>query len=88
MSNHAEAASRAAINMVFALDKINEEFAAKKYPTINIGIGINTGQMSVGNMGSDERFQYTVMGDSVNIGQARSDTVKSFENPKDFFLEN
>ena len=65
---HASQACRAAllqIEKLFELQKIYEE---QGLPMIDIGIGINTGDMSVGNMGSETVRNYTVMGDAVNLG--------------------
>ena len=45
-----------------------KKWAAEGIPEVNIGVGVNTGPMVVGNMGSKRRFSYTVMGDSVNLG--------------------
>jgi adenylate cyclase len=66
--NHAELAVRAAIDMTQAVRRINEEHRAKGIPEIGVGIGLNTGTMCVGDMGSDIRRSYTVIGDSVNLG--------------------
>jgi adenylate cyclase len=66
--NHAELAVRAAIDMAQAVRRINEEHRAKGIPEIGVGIGLNTGTMCVGDMGSDIRRSYTVIGDSVNLG--------------------
>ncbi len=67
-ANHAEQAVRAALDMTEALIHINQEFRRKSWPEIGIGIGLNTGPMFVGDMGSDIRRSYTVIGDAVNLG--------------------
>lgn len=66
--DHAERAATCALMMLKKLKELQAEYAAKKLPTIDIGIGLNTGDMSVGNMGSNTVRSYTVMGDSVNLG--------------------
>jgi adenylate cyclase len=66
--NHAALAVKAAMEMARAIHEINAEHAAKGLPEIGIGIGINTGTMCVGDMGSDIRRSYTVIGDAVNLG--------------------
>lgn len=58
----------AAIDMVSVLQGMESHFKAKGWPPIRIGVGINTGEMTVGNMGSQFRLAYTVMGDAVNLG--------------------
>ena len=64
---HAEMAVAAALDMVDAIDTLNREHAAKGWPAVGVGIGLNTGTMLVGDMGSDIRRSYTVMGDAVNL---------------------
>jgi adenylate cyclase len=66
--NHAHLAVKTALEMANAVRKINEEHRAQGIPEIGVGIGINTGTMCVGDMGSDIRRSYTVIGDSVNLG--------------------
>jgi adenylate cyclase len=72
-ADHARNALRAALAMKKALAKVNAELAAeatregRKPLEVAIGIGINTGRCSVGNMGSDQRFDYTALGDTVNL---------------------
>ncbi|MCB0394406.1 MAG: adenylate/guanylate cyclase domain-containing protein, partial [Bdellovibrionales bacterium] len=65
---HAKMACKTALAMIQKLDELNIEFEKKGYPKIAIGVGVNTGEMSVGNMGSDIVRSYTVMGDAVNLG--------------------
>lgn len=65
--DHARHACRCALASIDKLFELQKEFKAKGLPEIDIGIGINSGDMSVGNMGSDIVRSYTVMGDSVNL---------------------
>jgi|GEM_PF-129926 len=67
-ADHAEHAARCALKMLVKLRELQESYRAKGLPEIDIGIGLNTGDMSVGNMGSNTVRSYTVMGDSVNLG--------------------
>lgn len=66
-SDHPLRACRTALKMLDRLAKVQQRWEAEGTPRLDIGIGINTGPMVVGNMGSDRRFDYTVMGDSVNL---------------------
>lgn len=75
--NHAQNALNTALEMRAALNGINEKFIKKGWPAIKIGIGINTGNMVVGNMGSSFRMAYTVMGDAVNLG-ARLESLTKY----------
>ena len=65
---HASHAVSAALNMQRDLERLRPEFVAKGWPAIQIGIGVNTGEMRVGNMGSRYRMAYTALGDAVNLG--------------------
>jgi len=65
--NHAKEACRCALQNLEKLKELQKAFEAQDLPYIDIGIGINTGPMSVGNMGSNIVQNYTVMGDSVNL---------------------
>ncbi len=65
--NHPDAACRAAVRMLESLKELNVGFKARNMNVIDIGIGINTGLAVVGNMGADIRFDYTAIGDSVNL---------------------
>jgi adenylate cyclase len=66
--DHAEHAVDAALEMVEALVRLNERWAAEGRPALDIGIGISTGPMIAGNVGSDAIMSYTVIGDVVNLG--------------------
>jgi adenylate cyclase len=66
--NHAHLAVKTALEMSAAVRQINEEHRTAGIPEIGIGIGLNTGTMCVGDMGSDIRRSYTVIGDAVNLG--------------------
>jgi adenylate cyclase len=76
--HHADYAVGAGLAMLSALDELNVEFARKGWPEIRIGVGVNTGQMSVGNMGSKFRKAYTVLGDAVNLGSRLEGITKVY----------
>jgi adenylate cyclase len=65
--DHALRACKTAIDMIKSLKKLQSDWKERSLPHIDIGIGLNSGEMTVGNMGSDERFDYTIMGDNVNL---------------------
>ncbi len=65
---HAEHAVQAALAMSRALDELNQQWAAAGKPPLDIGVGISTGEMVAGNIGSDTIMSYTVIGDTVNLG--------------------
>ena len=67
MPDHAAQAIAAALDMTAAIETLNQEHARQGLPAIGIGIGLNTGAMCVGDMGSDVRRSYTVIGDAVNL---------------------
>lgn len=64
--NHAELACRCALKMISVLEEMNHQWPNQK--KLKIGIGVNSGLMTVGNMGSQGRMNYTLMGDHVNLG--------------------
>ncbi|WP_457282075.1 CHASE2 domain-containing protein [Polaromonas sp. P5_D5] len=76
--DHAGLAVKTALEMSNAVKKINEEHKIKGLPEIGIGIGVNTGTMCVGDMGSDIRRSYTVIGDSVNLGSRLEGLSKTY----------
>jgi adenylate cyclase len=65
--NHAKLAVKTALQMMESLDEFNREVVAEGVPAFGMGLGINTGIVVVGNMGSNQRFDYTCLGDSVNL---------------------
>ena len=75
---HAQLAVTAAMEMSLAVRDINQEHRAKGIPEIGIGIGLNTGTMCVGDMGSNIRRSYTVIGDAVNLGSRLEGLSKSY----------
>ena len=75
--DHEQHAVQAAIDMQRELSKLNVQLAAEELPTIAIGIGINTGEALVGNMGSDQRFDYSVIGDAVNLAARLESSSKT-----------
>lgn len=76
--DHADKACLTALEMLQKLRELQAEWEKEGLPKINIGIGLNTGPMSVGNMGSNTRFNYTVMGDAVNLGSRLEGTNKMY----------
>jgi adenylate cyclase len=66
--DHAARAARACLQMLARLGELNDKWRNDGRQALNIGVGLNTGPMVVGNMGSNKRFNYTVMGDAVNLG--------------------
>ena len=78
--NHATLAVKSAIEMQRELKILNKELKKEKLPAINIGIGINTGEALVGNMGSEQRFDYSVIGDDVNLASRLESSSKELGN--------
>ena len=77
VKDHQMLAVMTASQMQTELARLNEELSAEGLPNINIGIGINTGQALVGNMGSEQRFDYSVIGDAVNLASRLESSSKT-----------
>ncbi len=75
---HARNALLAAMAMVKKLETLQAHFQSRGWPPIKVGVGLNTGEMTVGNMGSEFRLAYTVMGDTVNLGSRLESLTKSY----------
>jgi adenylate cyclase len=76
--NHAELACQSALKMIKCLNEKKNDWREKYGVDLNIGIGLNTGKVVVGNMGSNQRFDYTVMGDSVNLASRLESITKQY----------
>ena len=79
MENHADAAVKTAINMQRKIDELNKTWSVKELPLIRSRIGINTGQVIIGNMGSERVFDYTVIGDPVNLAARLESANKRYK---------
>jgi adenylate cyclase len=75
---HAKNAVRTGLEMHVALHELNKDLVARGWPELKIGVGVNTGPMTVGDMGSPVRQSYTVMGDAVNLGSRLEGITKQY----------
>lgn len=80
-ADHAQHAVQAALEMERAAEKLRADFKNRGWPALHIGVGVNTGPMNVGNMGSEFRMAYTVMGDAVNLGSRLEGLTKEYGVP-------
>ncbi|MBP6217223.1 MAG: adenylate/guanylate cyclase domain-containing protein [Oligoflexales bacterium] len=78
INDHADVAVDSAVQMLYSLERLPSDFKQQGLPYVDMGMGLNTGPMSVGNMGSSERFCYTVMGDSVNLASRIESLTKEY----------
>ncbi|MGO9134204.1 MAG: CHASE2 domain-containing protein [Methylovirgula sp.] len=84
---HASRACRAALAMQKSMTRLNTDLAAaatangEPYQPVAIGIGINLGQVFVGNMGAEQRFDYSIVGDPVNVAARLEAATKEFDVP-------
>ena len=77
--NHVENATKAAIEMRIALEELNETLKEEGLDQINTGAGINSGPCVVGNFGSTTRFDYSVLGDAVNLAARLESSCKEYD---------
>ena len=96
LSNHAEIACLSSLEMIEKLSDLQKKWKQQGIPFFEIGIGLNSGEAIVGNMGSSTRFDYTAIGDNVNLASRMEGlnkiygtnmilTEKTFESVKDKF---
>jgi len=76
--DHADAAVSAAVEMVRELGELNRQWAADGRVQLDIGVGVNSGDMIAGNIGSSAIMSYTVIGDSVNLGSRLESLNKEY----------
>lgn len=77
-TKHCKDAVEAALQMLGSLDGFNKEISSEGVPPFGMGIGINTGVVVVGNMGSEQRFDYTCLGDAVNLASRLEGQSKNY----------
>jgi adenylate cyclase len=78
-ANHALDAYNAALEMRKSLVLLNEDFASKGFPSVRFGIGLHSGSVLAGNIGAEDRMEYTVIGDTVNTASRIESLCKSYD---------
>lgn len=78
LENHALSACRSAMRIVRGMARLNESWAEQGKPTMRMRIGVNTAEVLVGNIGSNERLNYTAIGDGVNVASRLQSVNKQF----------
>ncbi len=86
VGDHAKRACSTALEMMRTLDRLKEKWVQEGRQTFEIGIGINTGDMIVGNLGSEQIFDYTVIGDAVNLGARLEGTNKIYQTSNNIII--
>lgn len=81
IEDHAYKAVITAIQMMKALETFNQENREKGLPELKIGIGIHTGEVILGNIGSEQKLDYTIIGDNVNLGSRLEGLTKTYKCP-------
>ena len=79
--DHAKRACEASLEMISELKSLRKKWKKEGFPEINIGIGLSSGEAIIGNMGSYERFDYTAIGDTINIGARLESLTKEYKVP-------
>ena len=86
LPDHAARACRAALAMAAEVERLRAKWVAEGKEPFRIGIGVNTGQMVVGNLGSEQLFDYTVIGDEVNLGARLESLNKEYVTAKSIII--
>ena len=81
VANHADLSVSAALEMISQLQLVNHQLTKLALPSISVGIGINTGEVILGNIGSDRKLDYTVIGDAVNVASRLEGITKTYGVP-------
>ena len=77
--DHAEMACSTSLDMIKKLEELKEKWKEQDFPEIRIGVGLNSGPAVIGNMGSYDRFDYTAMGDTINLGSRLEGLTKQYK---------
>src|SRR5258706_6378725 len=77
--DHAARAARTALEMIAARNTLNEGWRKEGRQELNVGVGINTGEMILGNIGSERRMDFTVIGDNVNLAARLESSTKELK---------
>ena len=77
--NHAKNAVKCGFEMLQRVEELDKKWAAEGKPSIQIGVGVNTGEVFVGNIGSEKRMEYTVIGDTVNLASRLESYNKTYK---------
>ncbi|MDH5546040.1 MAG: adenylate/guanylate cyclase domain-containing protein [Gammaproteobacteria bacterium] len=80
VENHADRATLAAVDMLYRLQEVNKWLQANQYPSIAIGVGIHTGDAILGNIGSENKLDYTIIGDNVNLASRIEGLTKTYHS--------
>ena len=86
LPDHALRACRAALRMTAEVERLQAKWASEGREPFRIGIGINTGEMVVGNLGSEQLFDYTVVGDGVNLGARLESLNKEYKTERHIII--
>jgi class 3 adenylate cyclase len=78
LENHALSACRSALRILRGMERLNQTWVEQGKPAMGIRIGVNTAEVLVGNIGSDDRLSYTAIGDGVNVASRLQSVNKQF----------
>jgi adenylate cyclase len=86
LSNHALSACEVALEMRVRLNQLHEKWRSEGRDVFEIGIGINTGPATIGNLGSEQIFDYTAIGDNINLGARLESINKEYQTEKHIII--